>query len=131
MCFCHLPDLADGPGPIHDEPSRYADEGESGSGADGGESVRVSVGRRGDGGDSGMFYSVDSSGAGWRASVALHETVVCGPPGSTAPEARELSSAACRRDLSIKATLYHAPYVQNPFSVVCTTPELEASSRSC
>ena len=88
--------------------------------------MRVSVGRRGDGGDSGMFYSVDSSGAGWRASVALHETVVCGPPGSTAPEARELSSAACRRDLSIKATLYHAPYVQNPFSVVCTAPELEA-----
>ena len=50
----------------------------------------------------------------------------CGPPGSTAGEARELSSAACRRDLSIKATLYHAPYVQNPFSVVCTAPELEA-----
>ena len=36
------------------DPWRYADEGESGSGADGGESVRVSVGRLGDGGDSGM-----------------------------------------------------------------------------
>ena len=39
------------------EPSRYADEGESGSGADGGESVRLSVGRLGDGGESGMFVS--------------------------------------------------------------------------
>ena len=96
-------------------------------GADGGESVRTRVGRLGVGGESGMFYLVDSSGAGWRASVALHETLYVGlAPGSTATEARELSSAACRRDLSIKATLYHAPYVQNPFSVVCTAPELEA-----
>ncbi len=54
MCFYHLPDLDSGLGPR--ETSRYTDEGESGSGADGGESVRPSVGRDlGDGGESGMF----------------------------------------------------------------------------
>ena len=41
-----------------------------------------------------------------------------------------MSSAVRRLSLSIKVTLYHAPYVQNPISVVCTTPERgEANSR--
>ena len=41
VCFYHLPDLDSGLGPR--ETSRYTDEGESGSGADGGESVMSGV----------------------------------------------------------------------------------------
>ena len=78
MCFYHLPDLDSGLGPR--ETSRYADEGESGSGADGGESVLSNGGR--DGGESGMF-------------VALHLTVVASHQVQSLLEA--LVSARLRR----------------------------------
>ena len=62
------------------DPWRYADEGESGSGADGGESVLSNGGR--DGGESGMF-------------VALHLTVVASHQVQSLLEA--LVSARLRR----------------------------------
>ena len=107
MCFYHLPDLDSGLGPR--ETSWYADEGESGSGADGGESVRPRVGRwerergvgrcLGDGGESGMvclrkdwWAKLSARTIGWtrgesgvvRASVAFTLAVVAQPPGSIA-----------------------------------------------
>ena len=88
------------PGPCgwgRGEPSRYADEGESGSGADGGESVRTRVGRLGDGGDSGMVCLLM-----WANSF-------------NRPEARVFeSSATCRPSIPIKVAYRHHFSCQTP-----------------